>query len=98
MKDIIFVSEINHRKLDIDSQKNVEVFSISISLMIPESPERKKFADEILEICKEYEGCISCPIVFDGSLLLRCRFNFQEAAEAFRDTINLEYENERMVV
>lgn len=43
MKDIIFVSEINHRKLEVDhSQKNVEVFSISISLIIPESPKRKK--------------------------------------------------------
>ena len=93
MKDIIFVGEINRRELDINSQKNVEVFSISISLMIPESQERKKLADEILEICKEYEGRVSCPIVFVGSLLLRCRFNFREAAEAFRDTINLEYEN-----
>ena len=96
MKDIIFVGEINRRNLDLNSQRNIDVFSISVSLMTPESPERKKFADEILEICKEYEGEISCPIVFDGSLLIRCRFNFREAAEAFRDTINLEYR--RMVV
>lgn len=92
MKDIIFVGEINRRNLDLNSQRNVDIFSISVSLMTPESKERTKLANKILEICKEYEGEISCPVVFDGSLLIRCRFNYREAAEAFRDTINLEYE------
>ena len=93
MKDIIFVGEINRRELDINSQRKIDIFSISVSLMTPESKERTKLANKILEICKEYEGEISCPVVFDGSLLIRCRFNYYEAAEAFRDTINLEYEN-----
>jgi hypothetical protein len=92
MKDIIFVGEINRRNIDLNSQRNIDIFSISVSLMTPESQERKKLADKILEICKEYKGEISCPIVFDGSLLIRCRFNCYEAAEAFKYTIKLEYE------
>lgn len=92
MKDIIFVGEINSRKLDLNSQHKIDIFSISVSLMTPESQERKKLADKILEICKEYEGEISCPIIFEGSLLIRCRFDYREAAEAFRNTVKLEYE------
>lgn len=92
MKDIIFIGKINHRNLNLNSKHNIDIFSISVSLMIPESRERKKLADKILEICKEYKGEISCPIVFDGSLLIRCRFNCYEAAEAFKYTIKLEYE------
>jgi hypothetical protein len=92
MKDIIFVGEINRRNIDLNSQRNIDIFSISISLMTPESKERTKLANKILEICKEFEGEISCPIVFDGSLLIRCRFNCYEAAESFKYTIELEYE------
>lgn len=92
MKDIIFIGEINHRSIDLNSQRNIDIFSISVSLMTPESKERTKLANKILEICKEFEGEISCPIVFDGSLLIRCRFNCYEAAEAFKYTIELEYE------
>lgn len=92
MKKIISIGEINCRKLDLNFKDSVIVFSVSVSLMTPESQERKKLADEILEICKEYEGHISCPIIFEGSLLIRCRFDYREAAEAFRNTVKLEYE------
>lgn len=92
MKDIIFIGEINRRNIDLNSQHNIDIFSISVSLMTPESKERTKLANKILEICKEFEGEISCPVVFDGSLLIRCRFNCYEAAEAFKYTIKLEYE------
>ena len=93
MKDIIFIGEINRRNLDLNSQRNIDIFSISVSLMTPESKERTKLANKILEICKEYEGEISCPVVLNGSLIMHCRFDYREAAEAFRNTINLEYGN-----
>lgn len=60
--------------------------------MIPKSQERQKLGDEILKICREYGGDITCPIVFDGSETIHCRFKYREAAEAFKNTIKLEYE------
>ena len=90
MDSIISIGKINHIKIDLNSRDFVDVFSISISLMIPKSQERQKLGDEILKICREYEGDIVCPIIFDGSEIIRCRFKYQEAAEAFRDTIKLE--------
>ena len=93
MKKIISIGEINCRKLDLNFKDSIIVFSVSVFLMTPESQVREKLADEILKICKEYEGEISCPIVFDGSLLMRCRFDYREAAESFIRTLILEYEN-----
>ena len=93
MKDIIFVGEINRRKLDLNFKDSIIVFSVSVFLITPKSQERDKLSNEILEICKEYGGEISSPIVFDGSLLMRCRFDYREAAESFIRTLILEYEN-----
>ena len=93
MKDIILIGKINRRKLDLNFKDSIIVFSVSVYLMTPESKERIKLANKILEICKEYEGEISCPVVLNGSLIMHCRFDYREAAEAFRNTINLEYGN-----
>ena len=94
MKDIILTGEINCRKLDLNFKDSIIVFSVSVYLITPKSQEREKLFSEILEICKEYEGKIGCcPIVLDGSLIMHCRFDYREAAEAFRNTINLEYGN-----
>lgn len=91
MNNIIFIGEINHVKIDFNFRDSIYVFAVSISLMIPKSQERQKLGEEILKICREYEGDIGCPIVFDRSEIIRCRFEYREAAEAFKDTIKLEY-------
>ena len=93
MKKIISIGEINCRKLDLNFKDSIIVFSVSIFLMTPKSQEREKLSNEILEICKEYGGEISCPIILDGSLLMRCRFDYREAAESFIHTLILEYKN-----
>lgn len=92
MDSIISIGEINHRKIDLNYRDFIDVFSVNISLMIPKSRERQKLGDEILKICREYEGDIACPIVSDESETINCRFEYKEAAEAFKNTIKLEYE------